>query len=258
MEIIDGLQRINSIVRFLKGELTLKLPGTDYHEKKYSVDDEVVAGIANKSINCTVIEQLNPDTEESGKYEIFKILNQGSVSLTAHEVRRCVYESEFTDLLSELNKNENWRKFYGRKFDNAKNRYYDEEIILRSLCMCLSNLSKMSNLTKEVNKFSHHLKSKDNFDKYKDRLVNIFNEACNFLSNIDLGTKNKAVIDAILSTAMYKSWKNIDVEITQEKVDRLKNDDDFKKSSSSATGSKSNVIGRFSKAKEILLGIYAE
>lgn len=256
IEIIDGLQRITAVSEFLNGNLTLDLKGTKYHGKKFDRDDKDVNFIGNKSISAVYIQQEKPDENNSGKYEIFKILNQSSTPLNAQEVRRCIYESPFTDFLTELNGDVNWRKIYDNSSDvnNGKNRYKDEEIILRAFVICFTKLDDVSSLTSAVNNFlSYQQKNYDTATASK--IKTFFTNATKELATlIDKPINTKAILDAILASVIYKYYKGIQTEITKDSINLLLNDSTFKKhSSSGGTGKISTVKDRFEIAKQILL-----
>lgn len=131
-EVIDGLQRTHSIVRFLKGEFALRglSVAKELNSKRFSdlpVRDQ--RRIETRTMRCVVVtEDSHPDI----KFDVFERLNTGSVKLTPQELRNCIYRGQLNDDLRTLAAQDAFRKAIGR----AKNpRMGDEEMILRYLAL---------------------------------------------------------------------------------------------------------------------------
>ena len=131
-EVIDGLQRTQSIVRFLKGEFALRglSVAKELNTKRFSdlpVRDQ--RRIETRTMRCVVVtEDSHPDI----KFDVFERLNTGSVKLTPQELRNCIYRGQLNDDLRSLADQDAFRKAVGR----AKNpRMGDEEMILRFLAL---------------------------------------------------------------------------------------------------------------------------
>jgi hypothetical protein len=131
-EVIDGLQRVQSIVRFLKGEFSLRglsvlaeLNGKKFRE--LPARDQ--RRIESRTLRFVVItEESHPDI----KFDVFERLNTGAVKLLPQELRNCIYRGTFNDKLHELARNERFRSAIGREKDS---RMRDEELILRFLAL---------------------------------------------------------------------------------------------------------------------------
>ena len=98
--IIDGHQRIRSIVDFQKGifndDAKFRLKGVDsrWLGKSFSELTETERfAFETTVLRAVVIQQTNPK-DNSSIYKIFERLNTGGLRLNAMEVRQCVYESE--------------------------------------------------------------------------------------------------------------------------------------------------------------------
>lgn len=101
-DVIDGVQRITTVKRFMNDEFALEkltiykeLNGKRYSELPFSIQQSLEA----YTIRCIVL------TEENSKEmvrEIFARLNQGAVQLSAQEIRHAIYPGYFNTMLSEL------------------------------------------------------------------------------------------------------------------------------------------------------------
>ena len=136
--IIDGHQRIVSIINFLKGiflESKFRLKGVDdrwlgktfldlTESERFSLETTVLRAV--------VIQQTNPK-DHSSIYRIFERLNTGGVRLNPMEVRQCVYESEFLDNLKTINEMASWKQLIG--LSKPDKRLKDVELLLRIVAL---------------------------------------------------------------------------------------------------------------------------
>ena len=131
-EVIDGLQRVQSIVRYLTNQFALrglsvltelngktfeKLPGRDQRR------------IESRTLRFVVVtDESHPDI----KFDVFERLNTGAVKLTAQELRNCIYRGTLNDDLRRLADYAALRAALGRPKDP---RMRDEEMVLRFLAL---------------------------------------------------------------------------------------------------------------------------
>lgn len=131
-EVIDGLQRLKTISRYLENEF--KLSGisvlTELEGKKFSeLNPRDQRRLENRTIRCIVItEDSNPDI----KFDVFERLNTGAASLSAQELRNSVYRGPFNDDLKQLATNPKIKRLLG---DTANARMEAEELVLRFFCL---------------------------------------------------------------------------------------------------------------------------
>jgi hypothetical protein len=136
--VIDGQQRILSVVQFLKNTFggkifRLKNVSPKWQGKTYEeLDQADQYQLSDTVLRATVVQQLDPE-DDSSIYYIFERLNTGGVNLNPMEIRKCVYSSDFFSHLEELNKFEQWRALIGSV--NIDKRLKDVELILRILAL---------------------------------------------------------------------------------------------------------------------------
>lgn len=133
--VIDGQQRLTSLFSFIDG----KFPdGRDFRltnmealpdlNKKFFTE----IGEANQDkIKGYYIRKImfKKDSDPSLKFEIFKRLNTGSVSLNHQELRNCVYRGKYNNLLKELASEKDF--LYLLDLDEPHSRMMDVELVLR-------------------------------------------------------------------------------------------------------------------------------
>lgn len=129
--VIDGVQRITTIFKFLNDEFPLEALTTfqELEGKKFSELGDYRAELEATTIRCIV---LRKDNEQGLVREIFSRLNQGAVSLSDQEIRHALYYGEFDNLLIKLAKLPTICKFgQGSNSSVEKDSRESEEQILR-------------------------------------------------------------------------------------------------------------------------------
>ena len=129
--VIDGVQRLTTIVRFFKDEFALEglTTFTQLEGRKFSELGEFRLDLEATTIRCIVLRKENP---KKLIREIFSRLNQGAVALSDQEIRHAIYPGRFDDLLRELAQIESIRNF-GKGPNSAveKDSREAEEQVLR-------------------------------------------------------------------------------------------------------------------------------
>lgn len=140
--VIDGLQRISTIVRFLEGgdwnlslldDVDPDLAGKSVAAIKTATDKlhAYYTRVENLTIPITVIRcDFNKKSHMDYLFTIFHRLNTGGAKLNNQEIRNCIYGGALNDLLKELDLYPSWRKLNGMK-DGDRQRFTKQELILR-------------------------------------------------------------------------------------------------------------------------------
>lgn len=129
LEVIDGQQRLTTLVRFVRNEFALVklLRMSSLNGKLFKqLTTEQQEKILDEPIRTIVIDAGN---NSELRYEIFERLNRGSMALNEQELRNCVYRGPFNDLLADLERDPYWRKVKGGA--EPEWRYKEREMILR-------------------------------------------------------------------------------------------------------------------------------
>ncbi len=129
LEVIDGQQRLTTLVRFLDNQFPLQklqrmgsLIGKHFRD----LTDEQQEKVLDSQIRSIVI---NTGSNLNLRYEVFERLNRGSMALNEQELRNCVYRGPFCSLLARLEMDPAWRKVKGGQKPDA--RFLEREMILR-------------------------------------------------------------------------------------------------------------------------------
>ncbi|WP_344326772.1 DUF262 domain-containing protein [Streptomyces macrosporus] len=202
-EVIDGLQRIQTIKDFLTGKFALRgvsvvseFEGLYYEELPLKEQRR----LSNRTIRCIVItDDSHPDI----KFDVFERLNTGSAMLAAQELRNCIYRGELNTFLKELAENPIFSRILGG-LKNSRMAY--EELALRFFALHEDLEGYRPPLRQLLNTYMRkHRTGTPDIDA-----VRVFIETCNTVYYIfgaegfrlvkdgKLGAFNKALFDSIM------------------------------------------------------------
>ena len=120
-ELIDGVQRLSSMIHFAGSEIVREKIGindelklikleklTSLNGKRFSdLPSTVKLDFLLKPIKITT---LSDKSDLEVRFDLFERLNTGGVALTDQEIRSCVYRGKFNDFIQELAKDENYNE----------------------------------------------------------------------------------------------------------------------------------------------------
>jgi hypothetical protein len=132
-EVIDGHQRINTVVKYLSNQFrlgSLMVVGEHKGKRFHELPEKEQRYIKNRTMRAVV---LSPDSHPNIKFEVFERLNTGSMSLNAQELRNSLYRGELNNLFKLLVDDINFREILGTRI--PKKRMVDEELVLRFFAM---------------------------------------------------------------------------------------------------------------------------
>lgn len=141
-EVIDGLQRLTTIVNFVGDEILikrinakgikLKLNGLEKLDslngnKFEQLPKSIQLMFMTRPIRVTV---LNDRSDFEVRYDLFERLNTGGVTLHPQEIRNCIYLGKFKDFLEECAQNQDFLDVVKmtKKAEQTGNR---EELVLK-------------------------------------------------------------------------------------------------------------------------------
>ena len=142
-EVIDGLQRLMTIINFIHKEQDdlsglkenlkkLKLQGLDKLSSMNGLTFEelprsVQIMFSTRPIKITV---LNDRSDFDVRYDLFERLNTGGISLHPQEVRNCVFLGKFKDFIIKCSKNTDYQSVVNIS-KNSKRAGTLEEMVLK-------------------------------------------------------------------------------------------------------------------------------
>jgi hypothetical protein len=262
LELMDGLQRITALRKFYDRDIAVIID----NEKKYITDDIFQNGgkysnFINREMTVVRIEQRTPDGDESGKYEIFRLLNRNSMPLTDQEIRKSIYFGNFLRLFKDINENKDWRFIWGK--DIKKSRALDEEVLLRAFILRFIKLEKYRNTTKAINGTLSYYKKletsnsslelEESITKAKLKFESVFSFMVEYKCFHGINN-NKARLDSTIAALMY--CDNLcDIKNIEERWYKLNEDIEYKRCIREGTGDAKRVIERLKLAKQYLIEI---
>ena len=287
--IIDGYQRIMTVYDFVKKGIwrkdgkTFKLSNTDKINERYrgkafnELSDQDQRRIRSTTIHAIVFEQKAPNDNDTSLYQVFERINTGGRALLPQEIRNCVNQGEFNDLLFELNENLDWRILFGKTEKDSRMR--DMEFILRFLALDTDfikhNEASTISLKKYLNEFMGSTSSQT--PQIIEQRREKFNAVMNFVLkniggnaffNITAGDEAKirkrfypTIFDSIcpaVAIAFRQLGNEIPTNNLEEKRLALLKNEEYKKYISEGTMQISHIHGRINLALNYLFDISYE
>lgn len=138
MVVVDGLQRLSTFNRFLKGELKLHLPDrAELHGQKFSdLEDRLKNRIEDCNLIFYIIDSKVP---ERARLDIFERVN-GGIPLTRQQMRNCLFMGEATHFLKKESQTTIFRDATGGSLDSKSMR--DREFVNRFCAFRLIDIDK--------------------------------------------------------------------------------------------------------------------
>lgn len=243
--VIDGLQRMSSIVRFLSGgdwrlskledideKISGKLAATFKNAKQGDPQKKLFDRVQNKTLPITVLRcDFSKKSHMEYLFTVFHRLNSGGSKLNNQEIRNCIYSGPFNKLLRELDSNPTWRKF-NRMKDENNYRFVKQELILRFF----SFLDQPEKYTGQVGKFLNdymyaNRKAGEDFLSEKE---NLFLRVMEVVEKIFPNGPDARIPTAVVESLLVGIAKNID-ELESEasaklrgRYDKLRDSEHFK------------------------------
>ena len=160
-------------------DLPETIPGqiNKFHRRTYStLDEEDQSAFDLRTIRSIRVRQVAPSGDDA-MYEIFNRLNSGEVNLTPQEIRRCMFDSAFYEMLYRTNLDKKWRKLVGSPISDLHMK--DVEILLRGFAMLIHGDDYRPSMVKFLNNFSKHARTFQGDELVNlQRLLDQFLESC--------------------------------------------------------------------------------
>ncbi len=139
--IVDGLQRLSALKRFVLEE-QFTLTGLDilksYDNKNLYFSDlprMMQRRILEANITCFLI---SPGTPQKVKYNVFKRINTGALSLNEMEIRNALNQGKASTFLKDFTESQQFRAL----IELPNERMEDRELILRCIAFILTDYRK--------------------------------------------------------------------------------------------------------------------
>jgi hypothetical protein len=168
-KVIDGLQRMSTIIRFLSDAEWQLSDASDIHpDLRKAKNSELRGGnelqqrlysrVEDVSIPVTVIRcDYSQNSHMKYLFTIFHRLNSGGVRLTNQEIRNCIYTGHFNNLLKTFDQtNDDW-KVVKKRIWGGMDRYRSVEVLLRTMAFGDELHLYDGNLAGFLNGYMHHM-----------------------------------------------------------------------------------------------------
>lgn len=176
--VIDGKQRLTAIHEFMRGRLRLK--GLKIFEELNgkTIDDlspslRAIIGTRANLRATIILRQSDKDV----KFEVFRRLNTGGISLNPQEIRNSTWPGPLNDLLLDLSENDTFRKLLNMTKPESSMLYKemrDVELVLRYFAFKDDWATFSGGMSKRLDKFmAEHQRAKQ---KQLDSLSSSFTD----------------------------------------------------------------------------------
>ena len=268
--VIDGQQRILSVVYFLEGffgpegaqgkRQVFRLKGlgetSPYQNKRFAdLEPSDQRKLKQAVLRAVNIKQLSPIGDGTSAYHIFERLNTGGTPLTPQEIRNCVFSGEFSSQLKAANKNKNWRRILGKpKIDRHQK---DVEILLR----VFSLVGHVTSYEKPMKEFLNRAMkgnqsgSTERVKKFMAAMPGVLELVVKALGDKPFhirGPLNASALDSVLCV-LIESPSKVSSDRLKENYGKLLQDADFQRYTELATTDAKTVQDRVALVRKYLL-----
>lgn len=269
-EVIDGLQRLTTILNFIGNDNELEKISIKHEQLKLSGLEKLdsmnglIYGDLPKSMQFMLqtrplrITVLNDRSDFTVRYDLFERLNTGGVTLHEQEIRNCVYIGPFNDFIKDLSENHDFRAVV-KMTANAERSGSYEELVLRFFAYHEDAEQFVHSVKGFLNEFME--KKTESFkDKESKELRKVFQNTFKVLrDNLPDGIVRGArknitpvVLYEAISVGCALAIGSGEI-YAPEKLAALLNNPEVKKCTTGATNSKKMVLKRINIVKDTLV-----
>lgn len=269
--VVDGLQRLSSLDNYVNREMfglqNLEFL-SQFNGKKFAeLPSYLQRRIEEFEITAYIIAAGTPKVL---KFNVFKRINTGGLTLTAQEIRNALNQGKPARFIKQLADLRSFKE--ATSYTIPEDRMLDQEFVTRFVSFYLIDIDDYnSDLENFLNKGMEALNSvenmeqvKRNFDKAMNAAIEIFgNDA--FRKRFGKNDKRKPI-----NKALFEVWSVLLSKLNEEQIailvanknklidafiDLLNRDDGFNKAITSATGDKTRIKKRFSEINNLIQSI---
>lgn len=186
--IVDGQQRIRTILEFINGDFSLSAEYTpSYAELKFK---ELPPEVQKKFWNFTMFAREIVDATEEEVKNLFRRMNKNVVTLNAQELRHSTYSGDFIKLMEEIAEDTFWAENKIVK-PNEIRRMNDVQFVSD---LFISMMNGVQDKTKDMDRYYEIYEGEfpDN-SKWKDRFFSIKQDIIRIIPNLkETRWKNKS------------------------------------------------------------------
>lgn len=187
-EVIDGLQRLSTIVRFvddLESNARKKIGKSDYLklrdlEKLTEMNGKTIQDLPGSlkldfQLKPIKVITLSDKSDFQVRFDLFQRLNTGGITLTDQEIRNCVYKGPFNNFIKKLSKDERLLRLTKKSKSASEDGSY-EELVLRFFAYLYGREMFEHNVKDFLNKFMKWAAENYIESEYEAVFNNVFDE----------------------------------------------------------------------------------
>ena len=264
-QVVDGLQRMSSIIRFLSEkqwrlsnlediDQRISNKTVEYIERRYP---SIYSRVENTTIPVTVLRcDLSKRNHQEYLFTIFHRLNTGGLKLNNQEIRNCVYTGPFNRLLKEIVSSEVFVQTFSIN-KRRKPRQSNEELVLRILAFSENIDEYKGPLSKHLNSFMAKYREGDGdiLEIFRQKFMNALKMLyTRILDEEPLPRLSKATTEAIMVGIIvnFDNLKEKENQDIKEMYNSLRLDPLFSLEALKAgLAAKEGVIARLTRATDI-------
>lgn len=265
--VIDGLQRISTIIRFLEGgpwklasleDIEPAIAGKPVSEMKLPASPlhPYYTRVENLSVPVTVLRcDFKKRSHMEYLFTIFHRLNTGGMKLNNQEIRNCIYGGSFNQLLKDLDQYPAWRRI-NKMRPKQGYRFTKQEVILRFLTFHEKSSTYEGHLAKFLNSYMHEHQDAD--DAWIAEKRTLFTGTIDQLARLLEGQPFPKTSVTVLEATLVGLAKNLGTisdepaESLREKFNTLIDHAEFSEAAlKEGLSKKPRVIGRLNTARRL-------
>ncbi|WP_226704494.1 DUF262 domain-containing protein [Microbulbifer elongatus] len=267
-EVIDGLQRLTTILNFIGEREELEELGIKHKKLKLSGLEKLdsMNGLYYEDLPKSMqfmlqtrplrITVLNDRSDFNVRYDLFERLNTGGVTLHEQEIRNCVYIGEFNDFIKELSGNVDFRSVV-KMTERAERLGSYEELVLRFFAYYEDQELFVHSVKEFLNEYMEKkTKNFNNKKQLRDLFLKTFKALKESLPDGIVRGARKNITPIVLYEAISVGCAkalNSGEPCDLSQLPELLNDADLKKYTTGATNSKKMLEKRVAIVRDALL-----
>lgn len=263
-EVVDGKQRLTAVMNFIKGTLRLNERNLEYYADLFGgktfpeireIEAEKTSQMLSSILDIYVITANSP---EFTKYDIFARLNRGAEKLKVNEIRRAIYRSKTTMMITDfVDKQLSTNKDYYESIfsQNDIKRYEDYGRLYKSLAFYLRSDIKNgfvkgynSRPREMINNVLQELQ-KGTVSIDKPVLFDLLNKTLKLKKQFGGVSSADYVIDAIVPFISVIAEDRL-----SDKATEIFHDKKIMETLQKSPATTSNVNARFQRVKQLVVG----
>lgn len=266
-EIVDGLQRISTVLSFF-GLLKSNLDKNNWRLEEGDIVPEL-KGLRSDDLPLKIqlnikrsvcrIEVIKWDSQYDMRYELFRRLNTGGAPLTDQEIRNCIFRGispDFTNLIKKLAASDDFCTLISPTSKKEEESYLDE-LVLRFFSLHENHQNISKKLSDHMTDYMRDATKEPRIYEGKDavflRTLNTIKPLGKDVFRAKNGQFSTSLYDGIFNgiASNIDFYESLGDDGVYSRIERLKNDDEFQAASGVASNYKERTKKRIERAIQI-------